>query len=223
MTSFQDIFKNSFLELGEMLQASLLDIVIALTVSFAVAMFIFMVYRKCYRGVLYSYNFNITIMLMTMVTAMIIVTVSSNIVLSLGMVGALSIVRYRTAVKDPMDLIYLFWAVASGIAIGARLYAVVAVGTLLIGAAIFILTRFKSRKPVYLLVINYKEEAYPEILGIINKTKYTVRSKLVRKDSAELTVELSLRDENTVIVDMLSKIEAVRDVSLVSYNGDFAQ
>ncbi len=196
------------------------DIVIALAVFFAIAMFIFMVYRKCYRGFLCSYYFNITIMLMTIVTAMIIITVSSNIVFSLGIVGALSIVSYRTAVKDPMDLIYLFWDVASGIAIGTRLYAVVAVGTLLIGAAILIFMRFKSRKLVYLLVIDYKEEAFHENIGIINKTKYTVRSRLVRRDSAELTVELSLCDENTVIVDMLS--QGLPDMMVRCFTGVFS-
>ena len=223
MTTFQDIFKKSFIEIGEMAEQTILSVVMALAVAFLIALFIFTIYRKCYRGVLYSYSFNLTIMLVTMITAVIIVTISSNIVLSLGMVGALSIIRYRTAIKDPMDLVYLFWAVASGISVGAGLYIVAIPGTLLIGAAILVMTRFKAQKPVYLLVINYREEAYPQILEIINKTDYTVRSKLVKKGYTELTIELMLKDKNTVIVDKISSIDAVNDASLVSYNGDYAQ
>ena len=222
MISFVDIFKKKFLEMAELADTTFLPILISFLMSFAVGIFIFFIYKKCYSGVLYSHTFNVTLTVMTMVTTMIIVTISSNLVLSLGMVGALSIVRFRTAIKDPTDLLFLFWAVASGIATGARIYSVVVVGTLIIGLSFIVLTKFKTKKTVYLLVINYKEEAYPDILKVIGRMKYVIRSKMAKNDMTELTLEVYLKENNTVFVNMLSEIENVNNVALVSYNGDFA-
>ena len=221
--SFMDIFKNKFLEMMNLSDLSWLSVLQTLGASLLVGIFIFFIYKACYRGVMYSHNFNITLALMTMLTSMIILTISSNVVLSLGMVGALSIVRYRTAIKDPMDLMFLFWAVADGIAIGAKCYSVYIAGTLVIGLAFFIFTRFKTRKMVYLLVINYEESAFPEIQSVLSRINYTVRSKLTKKNNTELTLEVHLRDPNTYFVNLLSDIENVNNVALVSYNGDFAQ
>lgn len=222
MNTFQDIFKKAFLSSSEA-EISLLGIIIVMAMSLVVAAFIFVIYKKCYRGVLYSHNFNVAVALMTVITSMIVTTISSNVVLSLGMVGALSIVRFRTAIKDPIDLIFLFWAVAAGIGVGARIYWVVLFGNLAIGLSFIILSRFKKQRLVYLLVINYHNEAYADVNEFLSKFKYTLRSKMTKKDVTEMTVELYLKDKNVQFTDKLSQIENVDNVSLVSYNGDFAQ
>lgn len=223
MVSFLDIFKNKFLEVSEFADLSWAAVLQTLAIAFVAGMFVFFIYKTCYRGVLYSHTFNITLALMTITTAMIITTISSNVVLSLGMVGALSIVRFRSAIKDPMDLFFLFWAVAEGIAVGARAYSVVAIGTLIIGFTFFLLTRFKKRKVAHLLVINYQEPAWPEIQVVLGRIKYTLRSRMTKKGNTELTVELYLKDDNTHFITSLSEIEDVNNVALISYNGDFAQ
>lgn len=221
--SFLDIFKNKFLEMVTLADTSFLSIAQTLGIAFTVGLLIFLLYKACYRGVLYSHGFNVMLMMITMITAMIIVTISSNVVLSLGMVGALSIVRYRTAIKDPMDLVYIFWAVSEGIAIGANLYSVVIIGTAVIGLSLLLLTKFRTKKKTYLLVINYKEAAYPDVLKVLSRMKYTIRCKMTKKECTELTLEIRLRDSNTVFVNHLSNIEDVNNVSLVSYNVDYAQ
>ncbi|MPM91963.1 hypothetical protein SDC9_139097 [bioreactor metagenome] len=139
------------------------------------------------------------------------------------MVGALSIVRFRTAIKDPIDLIFLFWAVAAGIAVGARIYWVVLFGNLIVGLTFWIMTKLKPKKLVYLLVISYRNEATPQIQETLNKMNYIVRSKITKKDTTEMTLELYLRDQNVQITERLAAIENVLNVSLISYNGDFAQ
>jgi ABC-type spermidine/putrescine transport system permease subunit II len=163
MQTFQDIFKKSFLA-GADAQITPLGIVLVMVLSLAVSAFIFIIYKKCYRGVLYSYNFNVAVALMTVITAMIIATISSNIVLSLGMVGALSIVRFRTAIKDPIDLIFLFWAVAAGIGIGARAYWIVLFGNLAVGLTFMLLSAFKRERKVYLLVVRCRTDASKEVM-----------------------------------------------------------
>ncbi len=223
MVSFLDIFKNKFLEMSDFADLSWTAVAQTLAIAFVVGLFVFILYKTCYRGVLYSHTFNISLALMTITTAMIITTIISNVVLSLGMVGALSIVRFLSAIKDPMDLFFLFWAVAEGIAVGARVYSVVVIGTLMIGLSLFILTRFKKRKMAHLLVINYQEPAWPEIQAVLSRTKYTLRSRMTKKENTELTVEIYLKDNNTHFVTALSEIPEVNNVALISYNGDFAQ
>ena len=222
MTTFQDIFKNAFLS-GSATDLSLVGVLIVMAMSLAVAMFIYMIYRTCYRGVLYSHNFNVSVAMMTIISAMIVATISSNIILSLGMVGALSIVRFRTAIKDPIDLIFLFWAVAAGIGVGARIYWVVLFGNLMVGLAFWLLTKLKPRKLVYLLVISFKNEALPEINEVLGKMNYIIRSKITKKDTTEMTLEMYLKDQNLLISDRIAQIENVLNVSLISYHGDFAQ
>ena len=222
MTTFQDIFKNAFLS-GSATNLSFVGVLIVMAMSLAVAMFIYFIYRTCYRGVLYSHNFNVSVAMMTIISAMIVATISSNIILSLGMVGALSIVRFRTAIKDPIDLIFLFWAVAAGIGVGARIYWIVLFGNLMVGFAFWLLTKLKPRKLVYLLVISFKNDAAPEINEVLKKMNYLIRSKITKKDTTEMTLELYLKDQNVQISDRLAQIENVLNVSLISYNGDFAQ
>lgn len=221
--NFQDIIKKSVLSLDSFASVSYIDIFIGLLCSFAVGMFIYFVYKACFRGVVYSYNYNVSFVLMTMITAVIIMTISTNIVLSLGMVGALSIVRFRTAVKDPLDIVYMFWAIAAGIAIGAGMYPLALIGSAAFGAALAWLSKKKLRGETYLLIIQYSESAHEEVRSVLAKLNTKLKSKTVRKGLIEMTVEIRLVDDNTYFVTMIDEIDAVHSCSLVNYTGDYAQ
>lgn len=220
--NFSDFFKRSVLQLEAFNKVSWVDIFWGLLTSFIIGMFIYWVYKKCFRGVVYSHSYNVTFVLMTMITTLIIMTISTNIVLSLGMVGALSIVRFRTAVKDPMDIVYMFWAISVGIANGAQIYPISIIGSLAVGVVIYWLSRRKVKDAPYLLIIKYMENAQDEVLVRLRKMQYVLKSKTVNKNLTEMTIELRLRDDNTAFVNELSNIGGVQDVMLVSYNGDYA-
>lgn len=222
MINFQDIIKKSVLQLEAFTQVSVVEIFWGMLISFLIGLFIYIVYKKCFRGVVYSHNYNVSFVLMTMITSLIIMTISTNIVLSLGMVGALSIVRFRTAVKDPMDIVYMFWAISAGIATGAKMYPLSIFGSLAIALAIYLLSRFGRRDQPYLLMIQYGDEANDEVRAKLRKRKHVLKSKTVRKEMTEMTVELRLKDDNTSLLNELSAIGGVKDVVLVSYNGDYA-
>ncbi|WP_276354076.1 DUF4956 domain-containing protein [Cohnella caldifontis] len=221
--NFEDLFKKSVLHLDAFQNVSYMDIGLGLLCSFAIGMFIYFVYKMTFRGVIYSYNYNVTFVLMSMITALIIMTISTNIVLSLGMVGALSIVRFRTAVKDPLDIVYMFWAISAGIASGAKLYPLALIGSAAVGAVLFFLSRKKIRTSPYLLIIRHDLSASDEVKNQLVKMNYHLKSKTVRKDLIEMTLEIRLRDDNTAFVNRLSEIEGVADVALVNYRGDYAQ
>lgn len=222
METFSDIFKKSFME-GSTTQISIPGIFLVLGLSLVVAGYIYIVYKKCYIGVIYSHNFNVALAMMTIISAMIIATISSNITLSLGMVGALSIVRFRTAIKDPIDLIFLFWAVAAGITVGARLWVMVLLGNLCIGLAFMFMTKLKRKDVIYLLVISYDDEAFPAVNAVLQMFKSVLRSKISRNGLTEMTVEIIMSDENTQFTEKLTAIPQVHSVSLVTYSGEFAQ
>ncbi len=221
--SFQDLFKKSILHLDAFRSVSYMDIILGLLCALVIGLFIYFVYKITFRGVVYSYNYNVTFVLMTMITALVIMTISTNIVLSLGMVGALSIVRFRTAVKDPLDIVYMFWAISAGIATGAKLYPLALIGSAVIGAVLFFLSRKKITSSPYLLIIRHQDEASFAVKDQLVKMKYQLKSKTVRKNMIELTLELRLKDDNTAFVNRLSEIEGVEDVTLVNYRGDYAQ
>ena len=208
---------------GSATQISIPGIFLVLGLSLIVAGYIYIVYKKCYIGVIYSHNFNVAIAMMTIISAMIIATISSNITLSLGMVGALSIVRFRTAIKDPIDLIFLFWAVAAGITVGARLWVMVLLGNLCIGLAFMFMTKLKRKDVIYLLVISYDDEAFPAVNAVLQTFKSVLRSKISRNGLTEMTVEIIMSDENTQFTEKLTAIPQVHSVSLVTYSGEFAQ
>lgn len=222
METFSDIFKKSFLE-GSATQISIPGIFLVLGLSLVVAGYIYIVYKKSYIGVIYSHNFNVALAMMTIISSMIIATISSNITLSLGMVGALSIVRFRTAIKDPIDLIFLFWAVAAGITVGARLWVMVLLGNLCIGLAFIFMTKLKRKNVIYLLVISYEDDAFPAVNAILQTFNSILRSKISRNGLTEMTVEIIMSDENTQFTEKLTAIENVHSVSLVTYSGEFAQ
>ncbi len=221
--NFDNIIKKSVLNLEAFRNISYIDVFLGLLCAFIIGMFIFWVYKKAFRGVVYSYNYNVSFVLMTMITALVIMTISTNIVLSLGMVGALSIVRFRNAVKDPLDIVYMFWALAAGIASGAKMYPIALFGSLLIGLTLLWLSRRKIREQPFLLIVRHTEAATDEVRDQLRKLQYRLKSKTVRKEFTELTVELRLRDDNTAFLNAITEIQGVQDASLINYSGDYAQ
>jgi uncharacterized membrane protein YhiD involved in acid resistance len=160
---------------------------------------------------------------MALITSEIIMTISSNLVLSLGMVGALSIVRFRTAVKEPLDIVFMFWAIAIGITTGAKLYTLSIVSSLMIGLITVVLLRYKNSNNVYLLILQYEDLTNDELIKELSKLNYKIKSKTISMGLVELTLEVKLMGANTTFVEELSALDGVKNVSLVSYNGDFAQ
>ncbi|NQT58235.1 MAG: DUF4956 domain-containing protein [Bacteroidetes bacterium] len=215
--TFQDIFKNSFLE--NMTDFSPLDMGITLLLSLLVGVFIFQVYKKCYQNVVYTKSFNISLVMMTMVTSLVIMAVTSNIVLSLGMVGALSIVRFRAAIKDPMDIVFMFWSIAVGIVIGAGFYLLGIVGSFVIGIVIYVFNLNIKNESPYLLLINLdKADLEPQVLKRIKQEtgRYYVKSKIINSDQIELAIELRLKEGEMGFINELKQIESVTQATLVS-------
>jgi uncharacterized membrane protein YhiD involved in acid resistance len=194
-------------------------ILLALVTTFLVTLFIFWVYRKTFNGVIYTREFNVSLVLTGLVVALVTLPISSNIALSLGMVGALSIIRFRTAIKDPKDIVFTFWAIAVGIICGAGLYMVAIVGAPIIGLFMFLLTRVPFRRSeAFLLVTHYTSEAESDIQKALPKHK--IRSRTVTPDGVELMVEVRMTADGTSKVDDLLKIKGVKDAALVTYNPD---
>ncbi len=224
--SFVDVIKKSVLsEFTGTLSVG--DIALSLIFAFAISLFIVYIYKKTYTGVVYSKAFALCIVMLSMVTALIIRTINSNLALSLGMVGALSIVRFRTAVKEPVDTAFMFWGISAGIMAGAGLYLPGLIGSLLLGALFFgsYLLGFKSSTR-YLLVLKFEEEAYENVMkGIKSLDKVKMKSNSAFKDTMELTyeVDIKVKDENMKrkIVDAFRKVPGMINVSLISYQNDF--
>lgn len=222
MTTFSDIFKSSFLE--NVSNVSILDMVIALALSVAAGLFIMLIYKKTFKGVLYSSSFAVSLLAMTLVTTLIILAVTSNIVLSLGMVGALSIVRFRSAIKEPIDIVFLFWSISAGIVLGAGLLPLAIFGSLLIGGILLLFVNKKSVDNPYILVLHLEDVAAERRVGELigsKVKKQVVKAKTVNADGVELTVEIRLPGMTTNFVNEISALPGVRDAVLVSYNGDY--
>lgn len=220
--TFQDIFKSSFLE--NVASVSLLDMGLALILAFGLGLFIFLVYKKTFTGVMYSSSFGVTLVALTMITTMVILAVTSNVVLSLGMVGALSIVRFRTAIKEPLDIAFLFWSIAVGIVLAAGLIPLAVFGSMVIGFMLLVFVNRKSRCDPYIAVLQcdgQESEARAEDFLRQNTRRCVVKSKTVQKDAVELNLEIRLKDENTSFVNALADLPGVRSAVLVSYNGDY--
>lgn len=220
--SFQDIFKSSFLE--NVTEFSLLDTCIGLAAALLVGLFIFMIYKKTLTGVLYSDGFALTLVGLSLVTTLVIMAVTSNVVLSLGMVGALSIVRFRTAIKEPVEIVFLFWSLAVGIVIGAGMIPLAIIGSAIIGVILLLFANRKIRKQPYILVVSCKDEAAEQrITEILAKVVeyYTVKSKTVNAAGIEFTAELRTKDAETAFVNRITELEGVGNATLVSYNGEY--
>lgn len=220
--STQDVIKSSFLKLVPQ-TIDPISLIISMIVSVIIGIGIFIVYKKCFTGVVYDHSFNTSLVIMTILVTIIIVTISSNITLSLGMVGALSIVRYRTAVKNPLDLMFMFWAITQGIVIGAGYYYIALICFLVVTFAFLALKGIKDGNKTYVLVVNYSDEQSTdeEVRRVIIKNKFKLRSKIVKNNVTELTLELVVKTENTNITNELAQIEGVKGVTLVHYRGNY--
>ena len=221
MTTFQDIFKSSFLERLD--SVSLLDTAIALALAFLLGLFIFLVYKRSYSGVMYSPSFGTTLIALTLITTLLILAVTSNIVLSLGMVGALSIVRFRTAIKEPMDIAFLFWAIAAGIVLAAGLIPLAVLGSLFVGVVLLVFSRQKNGESPYILVVRCSSPREEQVRALVKARvrRLNLKSKAVSPGEIELNFEVRLREADTAFVNELGAMSGVDHVVLVSYNGDY--
>jgi len=221
--NFSDIFKSNFLE--KTTSFSLTDSIIGLVVDFFVGLFIYAVYKKTFNGVIYSHSFNISLLIMTMATSLVIMGISSNVLLSLGMVGALSIVRFRTPIKDPMDLVYIFWAIVSGILCGAGFIPLVIIGAILIGLVLLVLVNKITIENPYLLIVKFEEDvACEEVERIIaaQSKKYALKSKsIIQNDEIETTYEIRVKQNDTKFMDNLTNVPGVKSAIMLSYDGNF--
>ena len=219
--TFNDIFKSNFLDSVQ--SFSLLDTALALVVALALGLFIFLIYKKTFQGVLYSSTFGVSLVGLTLVTTLVILAVTSNVVLSLGMVGALSIVRFRTAIKDPLDIVYLFWALATGIVTGAGQFPMAIVGSAIIGVVLLLFVNRRVNDHPYLLIVTCADDrAESEAFAALGSQKRVVKSKTVSADGIEVTAELRLPDAGTTdFVNRVAAVPGVRSAVLVSYNGSY--
>ena len=220
--NFNDIFKSTFLE--NVSSVSLLDMGIALALAFCLGLFIFLVYKKTFNGVMYSSSFGVTLIALTMITTVVILAVTSNVVLSLGMVGALSIVRFRTAIKEPLDIAFLFWSIAVGIVLAAGMIPLAVIGSVVIGVILLVFVNKKSHVHPYILVLECdcqesENKAKEFIAPRVERS--VVKSKTASAGKVELNLEVRLKEDNTDFVTALSRLPGVRSAVLVSYNGDY--
>lgn len=220
--TFNDIFKSSFLE--NVSAVSPFDMMLALILAFCLGMFIFLVYKKTCQSVMYSSSFGVTLLALTMITTLVILAVTSNVVLSLGMVGALSIVRFRTAIKEPLDIAFLFWSIAVGIVLAAGMIPLAVIGSVIIGVILLAFVNRKSHCNPYIVVLqcdgHESEIAAKSYLDEMTQ-RCVVKSKSAQRGSLELTMEIRLRDDNTDFINTLSEMQGISSAVLVSYNGDY--
>ncbi|MBR5804790.1 MAG: DUF4956 domain-containing protein [Clostridia bacterium] len=214
----------STFSIGDLFSGTLnpIRVVLTLLIALGVGGFLFLIYKKTFMGVVYSRSFNISLILLTMVSALVLMLISSNLTLSLGMVGALSIVRFRTAIKDPIDTVFMFWAVGEGLALGAGFVDVGLIGALVIGVVMLVIgsARSNGTQP-YLLILHYDERASQQIKSLVKQLpKAHVKSKTVQRDNMELTIELRVHESETDFVDKFLRVPGVYDATLVAHQGD---
>lgn len=220
--SFNDVFKSSFLD--NVTEFSTVDVLIGMAFALVIGLFIFFIYKKTFSGIMYSNGFGLTLIGLSLVTTLVIMAVTSNVVLSLGMVGALSIVRFRTAIKEPMEIVFLFWSLAVGIVIGAGMIPLAVIGSLIIGIILVIFANRKIRNTPYILIVNCNDEnAEKSALELIGKSvgKYMVKSKSVNASGIELTTEVRIKNNSTDFVNRVNELTGVSAATLVSYNGEY--
>lgn len=220
--SVQDMIKKSILESGAFDGANITSIALGLVTALLMGAVIYVVYSKFYVGVIYSRSFAITLVGMTILTTMVTLAISTNIVISLGMVGALSIVRFRTAVKDPLDLLYLFWAITTGITAGAGMYMLVVLTAVVMIAMIALFYHHQQKGRIYILVVHYtSQEAGDDVIRAFGKMKYFIKSKTDRKEKTEMAVEVFCKNNDLFFMDKIRTIDGVEDATLIQYNGEY--
>lgn len=223
MNSLSDIFQLNLFDNIE--QVSILDMVVALGFAFVLGLFIRTVYKKTFKGVMYSESFGVAIMVLTLISTLIILATTSKIILSLKMVGALSVIRFRTAIKEPLDTAFLFWAIAVGVILGGGLIPIAIIGSVFIGITMILFVNKKSNETPYIIVVNCNDnECENGVLSIISESveKYAIKSKTASVENGiELTVEIRLKEMKTNFMNQLYKVKGVSNVVMVSYNGDY--
>lgn len=220
--TFNDIFKSSFLE--SVTEFSAVDTLIGMAFALVIGLFIFVIYKKTFSGVMYSTGFAMSLVGLSLVTTLVIMAVTSNVVLSLGMVGALSIVRFRAAIKEPMEIVFLFWSLAVGIVIGAGMIPLAVIGSVIIGVILVVFANRKCRNTPYILIVNCRDEgAEQSALQEIGQSvdRYVVKSKTVNGSGIELTAEIRVKDDATDFVNRVSRIAGVSGATLVTFNGEY--
>ncbi len=220
--TFNDIFKSSFLE--NITSVSILDMALALLLAFGIGLFIYLVYKKTYQGVMYSSSFGTTLIALTMITTVVILAVTSNVVLSLGMVGALSIVRFRTAIKEPLDIAFLFWSIAVGIVLAAGMIPLAVIGSVIIGVILLVFVNKKSHCNPYIVVLSCADSSSEKRATdfLTSKVqKCVVKSKTAEKGNIELNFEIRMKNDNSDFINELSEMNGIRSAVLVSYNGEY--
>lgn len=220
--TFSDIFKSSFLE--SVKEFSAIDTLIGMLFALVIGLFIFVIYKKTFSGVMYSTGFAMSLIGLSLVTTLVIMAVTSNVVLSLGMVGALSIVRFRAAIKEPMEIVFLFWALAAGIVIGAGMIPLAVIGSVIIGVILILFVNKKFHSTPYILIVNCSDETTEaNALNIIEKSvdKYVVKSKTVNGSGIELTAEIRVKDNATGFVNRVNELSGVSGATLVAFNGEY--
>lgn len=220
--TFNDIFKSSFLE--NVTSVSILDMLLTIALSFCIGLFIFFVYKRTYRGVMYSADFGTTLLALTMITSIVILAVTSNVVLSLGMVGALSIVRFRTAIKDPLDIAFLFWSIAAGIILAAGMIPLAVIGSICIGIILLIFVNRKSNTHPYIVVLSctdHDTEQKAKAFLSEKTVKSSIKSKSATKGAIELNIEVRLKNDDTDFINTLAGMPGVTSAVIVSYNGNY--
>lgn len=220
--SVKDVIKKSILESDTFGPYQIQKIAVAMAAAILMGCLIYYVYKKFYTGVVFSRNFAVTLVGMTVLTCMVTLAISTNIVISLGMVGALSIVRYRTAVKDPMDLLYLFWSITTGITTGAGMYFLAMVSAVVMVVMFLIFYYRQESGKIYIAVIHYEgDETGDKIIQSFGKMKYFVKSKTMRSEKAEMAVEVFCRKNDLTFLEKIREVEGVDDVTLIQYNGEY--
>ena len=220
--TFNNIFKSDFLE--NITSISVFDMVLAMVLSFGIGLYIFLIYKKTFAGVMYSSSFGVTLVAITMISTFVILAVTSNVVLSLGMVGALSIVRFRTAIKEPLDIAFLFWAIAAGIVLASGMIPLAVFGSVIIGIVLLVFANKKTHLNPYIVVLrceNHDSELAAVDFLKEQVKKCVVKSKTAQKGSIELTLEIRMKEDNTDFINTLSELHGVNSAVLVSYNGEY--
>lgn len=198
-------------------------VLVPLLVSTIMGFLIYFVYSKAFKGVVFNHGFSVALALMTILTTVITLAISSNIALSLGMVGALSIVRYRAAVKDPMDLLFLFWAVTTGITTGARMHHLALISALLVILVLLFVSRYDPLNKMYVIIVNYTgDDIDDELRRILREKRFQIKSKTIRQEEVELAAEIRVNRENFAFLRMIRELPSVNNVTLVQYNGEYS-
>ena len=222
--TFMDLLRGAYNLASTLNGFTTKDMVIRIGLAIILGAFILLVYKKCFTGVMYSTGFAISLVVMTIITSIIILAIGSNLILSLGMVGALSIVRFRSAVKDPMDIVYLFWAIATGIVLGAGFIPLAVFGSVIVGIVLFVLSMKKPLHQPYILIVNCADkDTESAVISYVKDTvkKHVLRSKTVHPGSIELSIEVRIEGLETEFVDTISEMNGVSKAVLVSYNGEY--